>query len=87
MFTKLKREKGIRPNPLDRHGRTHKQARNEKARQIRLCRDYLSGAKEQGLSEKSITVRKWRMLLAEWRAEPIWAIKEWQQHIWRRKRD
>ena len=37
-------------------------ARNEKARQIRLCRDYLSGAKEQGLSEKSITVRKWRML-------------------------
>ena len=24
------------------------QARNEKARQIRLCRDYLSGAKEQG---------------------------------------
>ena len=29
------------------------QARNEKARQIRLCRDYLSGAKEQGLSEKS----------------------------------
>ena len=63
------------------------QARNEKARQIRLCRDYLSGAKKKGLSEKSITVRKWRMLLAEWRAEPIWAIKEWQQHIWRRKRD
>ena len=62
-------------------------ARNEKARQIRLCRDYLSGAKEQGLSEKSITVRKWRMLLAEWRAEPIWAIKEWQQRLWRRKRD
>ena len=50
------------------------QARNEKARQIRLCRDYLSGAKEQGLSEKSITVRKWRMLLAEWRAEPVEVI-------------
>ena len=62
-------------------------ARNEKARQIRLCRDYLSGAKKKGYSEKSVTVRKWRMLLAEWRAEPIWAIKEWQQHIWRRKRD
>ena len=49
-------------------------ARNEKARQLRLCRDYLSKAKKQGYSEKSTPVRKWRMMLAEWRAEPIWVI-------------
>ena len=59
-------------------------ARNEKARQLRLCRHYLSGAKKNGYSEKSVTVRKWRMLLAEWRAEPIWAIKGWQQRLWRK---
>ena len=51
-----------------------KQARRKKAKEIRLCRQYLAKAKKQGLSEKSITVRKWRMMLAEWRAEPIESI-------------
>ena len=61
-----------------------KQARQKKSKEIRLCRHYLSTALNQGYSEKSVTVRKWRMLLAEWRAEPIWAIKEWQQRLWRK---
>ena len=60
-------------NWLDMDAATQ-QARNEKARQIRLCRHYLSGALKQGLSEKSTTVRYWRMTLAQWRAEPIWVI-------------
>ena len=50
------------------------QARKRKNAEIRLCRQYLAKAKKQGLSEKSITVRKWRMMLAEWRAEPIEVI-------------
>ena len=50
------------------------QARKRKNAEIRLCRQYLAKAKKQGLSEKSITVRKWRMMLAEWRAEPIESI-------------
>ena len=49
-------------------------ARREKAKQIRICRHYLARAKQQGLSEKSTTVRYWRHTLAEWRAEPIFVI-------------
>ena len=63
------------------------QARNRKSKEIRTCRDYLKEAEKQGYSEKSTPVRYWRMMLAEWRAEPIWVIKEWQQRIWRRNRD
>ena len=63
-------------------------ARNEKARQLRLCRHYLSRAKKQGLSEKSTTIRYWRMMLAEWRAEPIESIAGGENfRLWRRKRD
>ena len=51
-------------------------ARNEKARQLRLCRQYLAKAEKQGLSEKSTTIRYWRMMLAEWRAEPIEVIAD-----------
>ena len=54
-------------------------ARKRKSDEIRLCRQYLAKAKKQGLSEKSITVRKWRMMLAEWRAEPIWVIAGGEQ--------
>ena len=51
-----------------------KQARRKKAKEIRICRHYLAEAKKQGLSEKSTTIRYWRMMLAEWRAEPIESI-------------
>ena len=51
-------------------------ARNEKAKQLRLCRKYLAIAKQQGLSAKSTTVRYWTQALAEWRAMPIYAISE-----------
>ena len=50
------------------------QARNRKSDEIRSCREYLAKAKKQGLSEKSTTIRYWRMTLAQWRAEPIWVI-------------
>ena len=49
-------------------------ARKRKSDEIRLCRHYLASAKQQGLSEKSTSVRYWRMMLAEWRAEPIFVI-------------
>ena len=57
------------------------QARNRKSDEIRSCREYLARAKKQGLSEKSITVRKWRMMLAEWRAEPIESIAGGEQRF------
>lgn len=43
-------------------------ARNRKAKEIRLCRHYLSVAKKNGRTEKSTTVRSWRHTLAECRA-------------------
>ena len=53
------------------------QARQRKAYNIRLCRHYLRRAlRVMGLSEKSTSVRKWRNMLAECRAEPVWKIAE-----------
>ena len=51
---------------------THTEARNLKARQIRICRHYLAVAKQQlGLGPKSTTVRYWTDTLEDWRATPI----------------
>ena len=50
-------------------------SRNEKAKQLRLCRHYLAVGKQQGLSPKSTTVRYWTQLLTEWRAIPIRGIQ------------
>ena len=57
---------------------THtQQARQRKAYNIRLCRHYLHRALNAlGLSEKSTTVKKYRYMLAEARAEPVWQIAE-----------
>ena len=57
-----------------------KQARHKKAKEIRLCRHYLAEAKKQGLSEKSTTIRYWRMTLAAWRAEPMRVVRS---RLWR----
>ena len=51
-------------------------ARNEKAKQLRRCRHYLSVARQIGLTEKSTTVRYWTQALAEWRAMPIYLIAQ-----------
>ena len=56
---------------------THtQQARQRKAYNIRLCRHYLRRALDMGLSEKATSVRKYRYMLAEARAEPVWQIAE-----------
>ena len=57
---------------------THtQQARQRKAYNIRLCRHYLRRAlRVMGLSEESTTVKKYRYMLAEARAEPVWQIAE-----------
>ena len=53
------------------------QARQRKAYNIRLCRHYLRRAlRVMGLSEKSTSVRKYRYMLSEARAEPVWQIAE-----------
>ena len=46
-------------------------SRNEKSRKIRLCRHYISVARRNGYSEKSTSVRSWKMELADCRAIEI----------------
>ena len=51
---------------------THTEARNLKARQLRICRHYLAVAKQQlRLGPKSTTIRYWTDTLENWRATPI----------------
>lgn len=54
-------------NWIDMDAKTQNR-RDEKARQIRICRRYLAVAKQLELSEKSTTVRYWKATLAEWQA-------------------
>lgn len=51
-------------------------ARNRKAKQIRLCRKYLSRARVRGYSAKSTTVQKWTLMLRYWRDVSVYAIVE-----------
>lgn len=55
---------------------THTEARNLKARQIRICRHYLAVAKRLGLSSESTTVRYWTDTLANWRAMSVIEISQ-----------
>ena len=43
--------------------------RQQKAREIRICRKYLRRAKAMGLTPKSTTVRYWTRVLEELRNE------------------
>ena len=55
---------------------TEQEARNRKAKEIRICRKYLYIAKSLGLSDKSPTVRFWMQMLDEWRWTEIAEIQE-----------
>ena len=55
---------------------THTEARNLKARQIRICRHYLAVAKRLELGPQSPTVRYWTNTLENWRATPIAEIAQ-----------
>lgn len=50
---------------------TTQERRDEKARQIHICRHYLAVAKQLGLSDTSTTVRYWKGRLAECREIPV----------------
>ena len=46
-------------------------ARKRKNAEIRTCRYYLETARKNGRTEKSTTIRKWKLMLAEARAIEI----------------
>ena len=47
------------------------EARKRKNAEIRTCRYYLQTARKNGRTEKSTTIRKWKLMLAEARAIEI----------------
>ena len=55
---------------------TEQEARDRKAKEMRLCRKYLGVAKSLGLSDESPTVRYWTQELDEWRWTDIEEIQE-----------
>lgn len=45
----------------------YRDARQRKAKEIRICRRYLLRAKRLGLTEKSATIGGWKLTLNSWR--------------------